>query len=356
MSGGESVVVSTLTLAQRTLIEKARNVGNSEMAVRLSHEVCGYLCGIIVKDLNLIAKVPGVPENLPPFFDTWPVSSLVLPGISFESLAAKLFAMKPDSDTYFACLAALHKSRLKYEQIMQRQAFPTFDQVGPRGLLQFGSLSSSALTAMLYWRKWFYDLDNRAAQETGYLFEPILASAIGGTPVSAKRSPVRRLHDPSKGRQVDCIKQELAYEFKMRVTSAASGQGRWGEELQFPVDCVESGFKPVLIVLDPTPNHKLEELIRVFDQVGGQTFVGDSAWQHLEAQAGSVMSIFLERYIRQPLAAMSRDVSGPLPPMAVQLRDRGHVEFLIGDERLLVERTGDPMHADAEDLPEDISD
>jgi hypothetical protein len=49
-----------LTLAQRTLIEKARNVGNSEMAVPLSSEVCAYLCGVVVKDLGLVSGVPEV--------------------------------------------------------------------------------------------------------------------------------------------------------------------------------------------------------------------------------------------------------------------------------------------------------
>jgi hypothetical protein len=332
-----------LTLAQKTLIEKARNVGNSEMAVPLSAEVCAYLCGVVVKDLNLVAEVPEVPKDLPQFFETWPVSSLTLGGVSFEDLAAKVFALKPDSDTYFSCLAALHKSRLKYEQILQRQAFPTFDQVGPRGLLQFGSLPSPALAGMLFWRKWLYDLDNRAGQETGYLFEPILANAIGGTPVS-------------KGRQVDCVKQKLAYEFKMRVTIAASGQGRWGEELQFPVDCIESGFTPVLVVLDPTPNPKLSELVKVFDEAGGHTFVGESAWQHLEAQAGPVMSVFLERYVRQPLASLISEAPDPLPPMTVRLLDGGDIEFKVGNDKLRIERAEDLVDGEQEDLPDDVSD
>lgn len=345
-----------LTLAQRTLIEKARNVGNSEMAVPLSSEVCAYLCGVVAKDLNLGAEVPEIPQDLPAFFETWPVSALTLVGIPFEDLAAKVFALKRDSDTYFSCLATLHKSRLKYEQILQRQAFPTFDQVGPRGLLQFGSLPSPALAGMLYWRKWLYDLDNRAAQETGYLFEPILANAIGGTPVSAKRSPVKRQGDPAKGRQVDCVKQKLVYEFKIRVTIAASGQGRWGEELQFPTDCVGSGFTPVLVVLDPTPNPKLTDLVKAFDEVGGQTYIGDSAWQHLEAQAGPVMSVFLERYVRQPLSALLKDVPDLLPPMTVRVAAGGNVEFEIGKDKLRVERTGEPVNADQEDMPDDVSD
>jgi hypothetical protein len=199
-------------------------------------------------------------------------------------------------------------------------------------------------------------LDNRAAQETGYLFEPILANAIGGTPVSAQRSPVKRQGNSGKGRQVDCVKQRLAYEFKLRVTIAASGQGRWGEELQFPVDCIESGFNPVLVVLDPTPNPKLTELVAAFEDVGGQTYVGDSAWQHLEDQAGPVMSVFLERYVRQPLAELIGAVPDPLPPMTVSMIAGGIVEFKIGNDTLQVERAEEVFEAGQQQLPDDVSD
>lgn len=58
------------------------------------------------------------------------------------------------------------------------------------------------------------------------LFEPILAAALGGVPFPAKKSPVKRAEDPTKGRQVDCVVDRDAYEFKIRVTIAASGQGR----------------------------------------------------------------------------------------------------------------------------------
>ena len=121
-----------------------------------------------------------------------------------------------------------------------------------------------------YWRKWFYDTDNRAAQETGYLFEPILAAAIGGTPVSAARSPVRRSDDETKGRQVDCIKGKRAYEFKIRLTTAASGQGRWDRELAFPQDCASYDHIPVLVVLDDTTNPKLVELVHAFEAAGAR--------------------------------------------------------------------------------------
>ena len=154
-------------------------------------------------------------------------------------------------------------------------------QVSPRALLEFGGMPTEALASWLTWRKWFYDLDNRSAQESGLLFEPILAAALGGIPKSARVSPVRRIGDPSKGRQVDCWKvlpsgESLAYEFKLRVTIAASGQGRFGEQLNFVRDCRASGATPILLVLDPTPNPRLTELQQAFRDAGGHAYVGDA--------------------------------------------------------------------------------
>jgi hypothetical protein len=103
------------------------------------------------------------------------------------------------------------------------------------------------------------DIDNRSAQETGYLFEPILAAAISGIPFAAAKSPIKRTDNPRQGRQVDCLDGKLAYEFKMRVTIAASGQGRFQEELAFARDCYHSGYIPVLLVLDPTPSARSKD-------------------------------------------------------------------------------------------------
>lgn len=66
------------------------------------------------------------------------------------------------------------------------------EQIRPICLLEFGEIRPSALAAFLIWHKWLFDIDNRAAQETGYLFEPILAGAIGVVTVSARNSPVHR--------------------------------------------------------------------------------------------------------------------------------------------------------------------
>ena len=117
-----------------------------------------------------------------------------------------MIGLQNDADSYFLCIASLHRARLKYEQFLRAQPIPTIDQVGPRGLLQFGSLKPDALAGLLFWRKWIFDIDNRAGQETGYLFEPIIANAIGGVAASASRSPVKR-KGAGTGRQVDCIRE-----------------------------------------------------------------------------------------------------------------------------------------------------
>jgi hypothetical protein len=233
------------------------------------------------------------------------------------------------------------------------QAFPTIDQIGPRGLLQYGSLSPKALAGLIFWRKWLFDIDNRAAQETGYVFEPIIAYAIGGVPYSAKRSPVRR-SGTSSGRQVDCIIDQRAYEIKLRVTIAASGQGRWGEELEFPKDCQASGYRPILVVLDPTPNPKLEELSRAFIDAGGETYIGQAAWGHLAATAGPTMARFLEIYVHEPLQTLLQEASHQLPDIAFKMTAQ-NITITIAQEELVIQREGAKASTTAPDeLPEDI--
>jgi len=345
-----------LTTAQRAIIERARSLGAGGQGVSLTDEICSYLVAVIANDLGVATALPGLPASLPEFFGRERLCSLVVPGVSFLSLFERLVCLKPDADTYFACLAALHKARLKYSRILETQPIPTFEQVGPRGLLQYGTASANVITALLFWRKWFFDIDNRAGQETGYLFEPIIASAIGGTPASSSRSPVRRHNDEGKGRQVDCIRDKRAYEFKIRVTIAASGQGRWREELEFPLDCRLSGFVPVLVVLDATPNPKLAELQRAYMEQKGEVHIGEAAWQHLDAMAGSTMTIFLQKYVRSPIQAMLAEVPAQLPELVARMDDGG-IELSIHGEIIRIRRAAVGANSDPEaSFPEDIDD
>ena len=330
---------SPLSMTQRTIFYDAKAAG-AKLSMGLDDAQCAYLLLLIADDLGIRQSLstPG-PETLEPFFGDADPAHLQIGGFDAELLFAELLTLVQDADTYFHCLATLHKRRLKYARILQFQAIPTIRQVGPRGLLQYGSVSSQALGAFLFWRKWLFDIDNRAGQETGYIFEPIVARCIGGQPYAASKSPVRRSADSTKGRQVDCLLGDKAYEIKLRITVAASGQGRWGQEKEFPVDCQNSGYTPILLVFDDTQADKLDELSDIFRQCGGSVMTGDAAWAHLEEMAGATISTFLEKYVRGPLedllnAAPERD---SLPDMLVQ-QANGAIHIRIGEEELVIPR------------------
>ena len=326
-----------LSQSQRTTLEKARNVGSGAQGVALSDAQCCALLGLVVRDLNRETEFPELGHDLPEMFDVRSSDALSLPDVNLASAYEAVVSAIPDADTYFASLATLYKARMKFHRIISEQAVPTVEQVGPRGLLEYGNLPSSRLCALLFWRKWLFDIDNRAAQQTGYLYETVIAGAIGGTPVSPRRSPVHRASNPGKGRQIDCLREGHAYEIKIRVTIAASGQGRWAEELAFPEDCRTSGYVPVLVVLDSTPNRKLEELVEAFAKAGGASYVGDEAWDHLAGQAGNTMSLFLEKYVRAPFQDLLNSEGEVLPTLRLTMHgDR--VDFEIDDYRYSVPR------------------
>ncbi len=70
-----------------------------------------------------------------------------------------------------------------------------------------------------------------------------------------------------------------------------------GEVLDFPMDCRQSGFTPVLVCMDSTPNPKIDALKAAFEVQGGEVYIGDAAWDHLEGLAGAAMGKFLEKYV-----------------------------------------------------------
>ena len=279
------------------------------------------LIGVVYHDTDcgsaLESRHPGLWQRINPGRDyyalpeAWFLQDIDLAPEEHVALLQTGQAQIEDFNTYLRCLSELHKRRRKYAMILSAQPLPTMIQVSPRALIEYGHHDPQALASWLTWRKFFYDLDNRAAQETGYLFEPFLAAAIGGEQKSARDKAVTRTGDASKGRQVDCWKvlptgERLAYEFKLRVTIAASGQGRFGEELQFAEDAQQAGAQPILVVLDPTMNPRLDDLQRAYEARGGRAYLGEAAWIHLEEQAGAVMSRFIEKYVRRPIEDISR--------------------------------------------------
>lgn len=211
---------------------------------------------------------------------------------------------------YLELLVRLFARRLKYRQILRTQAFATSDQVGPRTLLEHGLLDEGALSSLVVWRKWMMDIDNRSGQETGYLYDAIVARALGGTAYGASTSRIKRAPKEAGGaspgrRQVDCIVDDpvtpYAYEVKIRITDAASRQGRLNEELSFPSDCAYSGHVPRLLVFDPTPCKTLSLVIAAFEAENGEVFLGQDAYGHIGATAGAAQAEFLRRYVAEPL-------------------------------------------------------
>jgi len=321
-----NIRVPRLSAEESKLLTKVTTLGSgTALPVVMSPGELVRLIGVIYFDNGMGERLEEV------FSGLW---AQINPGIGYYSIEDDWFALPVEMDalghvylmrhasseiedfvTYLRCLSELHKRRKKYSMILAAQPLPTMVQVSPRSLMEYGNINPEALASWLTWRKFFYDLDNRSAQETGYLFEPILAAAIGGEPKGARSKVVKRTGDPTKGRQVDCWKvppsgRPLAYEFKLRVTIAASGQGRFKEELQFAEDCQNSGAVPILVVLDPTPNPRLADLRQEFEARGGEAYLGDEAWGHLESVAGTVMSRFIENYVRRPVTDISRFETG----------------------------------------------
>ncbi|MGH9344675.1 MAG: restriction endonuclease [Terriglobia bacterium] len=353
-----------LSKMQEAVLTRVRAGGNSPIDAPLNDEVCSYLLSVIISDLGLTSSFPELPIAPSPFFTRDTLQSLRVTNVDFLALYDRLLGTRADADAYFVCLCKLHKARLKYERILQAQPIPTLDQVGPRSLLQFGTLSPFALAGLLFWRKWIFDIDNRAGQETGYLLEPIIAGAIGGVPFSSQKSPIlrkpRRGERPDGRRQADCIREQdrRAYELKVRVTIAASGQGRWGEELRFPIDARYSGYTPVLVVLDPTENDKLTALSSAFLSEGGEVYIGDEAWSHLEEQAGPTMTQFIERYVRVPLQSLLDEAPSraELPNFMARI-EGGNIVLQVGAESLRIERSEQPeLGTNPDALPEGVED
>lgn len=329
---------------------KVRMLGQGGDRVSLSIQEISWLLYLSATDLGLTmgnATLKAPKTKVPTFYDIQIPPKLP---IAWESLTTddlleeldQLIREEPDARLYFSNLCEILKRRIKYQRILSTQPKPTMDQIGPRSLLEYGIVPTNLLGSWLMWRKWVFDIDNRSGQETGYLFEPVLASCMGGTTVGSRNSPVKRVNESGKitadGRQIDCLDAEskIAYEFKLRVTIAASGQGRFAEELSFPVECKAAGLTPVLIVLDPTPSTRLAELQKAFENNGGEVHVED-AWDFIEMKAGNCMSTFIEKYLRPVLLQMAA-FDDKLPDTLTLTWGKADITFKTAKETFKIKR------------------
>ena len=325
------------TTSVRSLFTKLKILGTGDSRLAISnnqlHALLQFSCNDLHWHIESDLELPAIILPTASYYRT-KVSWFNKLGEAIEVsnndiLNAIQLGLEKDGDfgLFINNLAMLHKRRLKYQRITHQQQRPTMEQVGARSLLEYGFAEDELLSSWLIWRKWIFDIDNRSGQETGYLFEPLLANCLGGVSVAAKNSPVRRLNadgsSSERGRQVDCYvaADGSAYEFKLRVTAAASGQGRFAEEISFPAECRAAGIVPILLVLDPTPSERLKNLVKAFASSGGYALIGEDAWKHVEQKAGKTMSVFIATYVRPPLERMSALDSGK--PEKISLRQEG---------------------------------
>ncbi|HEY0753618.1 MAG TPA: hypothetical protein VGD98_06620 [Ktedonobacteraceae bacterium] len=337
----------------RQLVNKARTLGTGALSINLQDHELLRLCVITATDLDkreLVKDVLTQEEKVTDYY-SMPLEWFNRPTSGNANFVEIFLLLKQnivDFATYFEKLCELHKRRLKFKMLLEHQAFPQMEQIVPRCLLEYGLKPSETLASWLVWRKWLYDRDNRSAQETGYLFEPILSAAIGGIPFASRKSPIKRTHEPSRGGQVDCLDGKMAYEFKMRVTIAASGQGRFKEELDFAQDCFNSGYTPIFLVLDPTPSTRLDELKSEYKKYHGDAYIGNDAWLHIEEKAGEVMGKFVEKYVKVPLKevdVMYRDLQ-----LVQIIKTNSAINIRVGNESFSISRTEPQIdYGDAEE-------
>lgn len=300
--------------------------GSGDAQVRISANEVAMLTVLTMSDLQLpipngcrafdVACVKGFY-----YVDDKDVSAL--PDISdddcFEMMSScGVTDINSVSFLYLKNLCDLYRRRVKYSNILSSQCFPSANQVMPRSLLEFGHCDNQLLADWIQWRKLLFDFDNRCAQETGYLFEPILSSCLGAESVSAIHSPVKRIDESgnisNKGRQIDCYlpEEREVYELKMRVTIAASGQGRFSEEMSFPYEAMKAGLTPILVVFDDNSSVLLSKLCKRYEECGGRFYIGEAAWNMLKDKAGKEMGLFIDNYIYPPFDAMEREMK-PMP-------------------------------------------
>lgn len=73
------------------------------------------------------------------------------------------------------------------------------------------------------------------------------------------------------------------------------------------------------------------------ESAGGESFVGASAWEHLNNMAGPTMAKFLDLYVHTPMLAVMEDAPRSLPPLTIRM-DSGNLAIDVGDESFKINR------------------
>lgn len=216
----------------------------------------------------------------------------------------------PDGLKAYALLIEIYKRRLRFAHILSEAHAPSPVDLVHRSLIEFGN-DPKQISDLLRMRKMVYDIDNRSAQESAYLYMTIMASVLGGQTVTSRNSPILKNGSNHERRSVDCIAGRRAYDFKARMTEAPSRRARFEDEMSFARDCFTSGYVPVLLVLNQLPGQRPMEMIEVFERYEGEIYIGEHAWEHVRDVAGPVLSKFLDKFVHPRTHAIAQEV-GPV--------------------------------------------
>jgi hypothetical protein len=113
------------------------------------------------------------------------------------------------------------------------------------------------------------------------------------------------------------------------------------------------------VVLDPTPNPKLEELKEKFIAEGGEVYIGPDAWRHFDSLAGKTMSRFLEFYVHAPIQDLLKQVppeAETLPEMRLKMQGGEFSAVLVGETLTVKRRPTEEEASDPDELPDDVED
>jgi hypothetical protein len=108
--------------------------------------------------------------------------------------------------------------------------------------------------------------------------------------------------------------------------------------------------------MDSTTNPKLDALIAAFKSQGGEVYIGEAAWEHLDVAAGQTMSRFINKYVKAPMQdVLSKAMDRP-PDFTAQYGDTS-IRIIVGEEQLLINRaSGNTESAIESELPPDADD
>ena len=315
-----------LSPEQASLIHKSRTLKSGKVHYRLDNATLVALVAFIERDIRgkkVLRSLPKQARQKCDYYSCDPEFNEVRRACRAVDFTKIFLEAKKKIDGFervFETLCELHKRRLKMKNIRATKAMPSASELSFRGLLAEPGVPADILATQLSVGKYFYDLDNRQAQESALLFNLIVANCLGGKQHTGKTSPIMCAENNYRGRAVDCIKGQRAYDFKARLTEAPSRRARLSDEIKFPRDCNLSGYTPILLAFHQDPGVSTQRLIDAYERYGGMVMIGNDAWFHIRKEAGPAMSKFLDKYVISRLSEIEA-VDRPALDMTFRMRE-----------------------------------